>query len=124
MLSSHSRILAEAINSKILTKNHPDSLNSHSDSPHSYPDSPHSHPDSPHSHPIPQIPTLIPRIPQFLHIPTPIPRIPTRIPRVPIIPLIPFPDSPFRLLQITVNVHTWYVILLHFYQISVPLFNL
>ena len=51
MLSSHSRILAEAINSKILTKNHPDSLHSHSDSPHSYPDSPHSHPHSTNSHP-------------------------------------------------------------------------
>ena len=30
-------------------------------------------------------------------IPTPIPRIPTLIPRIPIIPLIPFPDSPFWL---------------------------
>ena len=54
--------------------------------------------------PIPRIPTLIPRIPR---IPIPIPRIPTLIPRVPtliacvpIIPLSPFPDSPFRLLQI------------------------
>ena len=44
--------------------------------------------------PIPRIPTLIPRIPTL------IPRTPTLIPRVPIIPLIPFPDSPFRLLQI------------------------
>ena len=73
MLPSRSGILAEAINTKILTKNHPDS--------------PHSHPDSPHS-------TLIPRIS------TVIPRVFTLIPRVPIIPLIPFPDSPFRLLQI------------------------
>ena len=54
--------------------------------------------------PIPRIPTLIPRIPR---IPIPIPRILTLIPRVPtliacvpIIPLSPFPDSPFRLLQI------------------------
>ena len=30
-------------------------------------------------------------------IPTPIPRIPTLIPRIPIIPLILFPNSPFRL---------------------------
>ena len=60
---------------------------------------------------IPRIPTLIPRIPTLvpristliLHIPTLIPRIsiiPTLIPRIPIIPHIPFPDSPFRLLQI------------------------
>ena len=33
-------------------------------------------------------------------IPTQIPRITTSIPRIPIIPLIPLPDSPFRLLQI------------------------
>ena len=33
-------------------------------------------------------------------IPTPVPRIPTLIPRIPIIPLIPFPDPPFWLLQI------------------------
>ena len=32
-------------------------------------------------------------------IPTKIPRIPTLILRIPIIPLIPFPDPPFRLLQ-------------------------
>ena len=51
-----------------------------------------------------RIPTVIPRIP---NIPTPIPRVPTLISGVPtlilhvtIIPLIPFPDSPFRLLQI------------------------
>ena len=54
---------------------------------HSHPYSPHSHSDSPHSHPIP-------------HIPTAIPRISTLISRIPIIPLIPFPDSPSRLLQI------------------------
>ena len=30
-------------------------------------------------------------------IPTPIPRIPTLIPRIPFIPLILFPNSPFRL---------------------------
>ena len=49
MLPSHSWILAEAINTKILTKNYPDSLHSHSDSPNSHPDTLHSHPDSPHS---------------------------------------------------------------------------
>ena len=54
MLPSRSGILAEAINMKILTKNHPDS--------------PHSHPDSPHSHLGSHILTLIPRIP------TPIPQ--------------------------------------------------
>ena len=108
MLPSCSGILAEAINIKILTKNHPDSLHSLSDFPHPHSDSlhsqlhsPHSHPDSPRiprisniSTPIPRIPTLIP------HIPTLIPHVPTLILRVPIIPPIPFPDSPFRLLQI------------------------
>ena len=85
---------------------------------HSHPDSPYSHTHSPHSHPIPRIPTLIPRIPILIpRIPTLIPRIPTLIirihtlipripiiltliPRIPIISLIPFPDSPFRFLQI------------------------
>ena len=43
--------------------------------------------------PIPRILTLIPRIPI----------IPTLIPRIPIIPLIPFSDSPFRLLQIALE---------------------
>ena len=47
------------------------------------------------------IPTVNPRIPTLIaRIPTLIPHIPTLIPRIPIIPLIPFPDSPFRLLQI------------------------
>ena len=54
--------------------------------------------------PIPRIPTLIPRIPRISipipRIPTLIPRVPTLIACVPIIPLSPFPDSPFRLLQI------------------------
>ena len=50
MLPSRSGILAEAINTKILTKNHPDSPHSHPDSPHSHLYSPHSHPHSPHSH--------------------------------------------------------------------------
>ena len=45
-------------------------------------------------HSISHIPTLIPRIP------TVIPHVPTVIPRVPIILLIPFSDSPFRLLKI------------------------
>ena len=65
---------------------------------------------------IPRIPTLIPHIPILIpsipiistlipHIPTLIPRIPiipTLIPSIPIIPLIPFPDSPFRL-NVTLN---------------------
>ena len=50
MLASWSGILAEAINTKILTKNYPDFPHSHPDSPHSHPDSPHSHLDSPPSH--------------------------------------------------------------------------
>ena len=78
MLPSHSGILAEAINTKILTKNHPPTLILCI------------------STPIPRILTLIPRIPTL------IPRIPTLIPRVPVIPHIPFPDSPFRLLQIVI----------------------
>ena len=53
---------------------------------------------------IPLIPTPIPRIPTPIpRIPTVIPRIPTVIPRIPIIPLIPFPDSPFRLWQIALK---------------------
>ena len=59
---------------------------------------------------IPIIPTLIFRIPTLIpQTPTWIPRVPTlilcvqtQIPRVPIISIIPFPDSPFRLLQIAV----------------------
>ena len=115
MLPSRSGILAEAINTKILSENHPDF-------PHSHPDSPHSHHDSPIPTPIPRIHTLIPPIP------TPIPRIPTLIsriltliprvpplilrvpnliPRVPILTLILFPYSSFRLLQIATYVNTW-----------------
>ena len=89
MLPSNSEILAEAINTKILTKNHPDS-------PHSHPDLPHSHPNSPCSHPDSFVPTLIPRGPTLVFC------IPTLILRVPIIPLIPFPDYLFRLLQISI----------------------
>ena len=48
-------------------------------------------------HSIPRILTLIPRIPIL------IPRVSTIFPHVPITPLIPFPDSPFRLLQIAFN---------------------
>ena len=77
MLHSRSRILAEAINTKILTKNYPDS-------PHSYPDSPHPQPDSlnyshsEHYHPLfsafppwllafpPWFPTFPPWLPTFL----------------------------------------------------------
>ena len=72
---------------------HPDSPNSHvqfpafhSYYPHSHPDSLHSHhfhPDSSYSHPGHRISII-----------------PTLILRIPIIPFIPFPDSPFRLLQI------------------------
>ena len=55
-----------------------------------------------------KIPTLIPRISNVIalvptlipRIPTLIPRIPTLIPRITIIPLIPFPDFPFWILQI------------------------
>ena len=54
--------------------------------------------------PVPRIPTLIPSISRapilFPIIPTLIPLIPTLIPRIPISPFIPFPDYPFRLLQI------------------------
>ena len=104
MLPSRSGILAEAINTKILTKNHPDSPHSHPDSPHSHPDSLHSHPDSAHSC-IPRIPTLIPRVPTLIpRVPNLIPRVPTLITRVPIIPLIPFRYSPFQLLGHSLNV--------------------
>ena len=50
---------------------------------------------------IPNIPTPISRIPTLItYITTMISRIPTLILCIPIIPLIPFPDSQFRLLQI------------------------
>ena len=90
---SQSGILVEAINTKILTKNHPDSSHSHTDSPHSH------HLDYPCSHPVFRVLTLISRI----H--TLIPRVFIFIPCVPIIPLILFTDSPFRLLQIVSNYH-------------------
>ena len=67
MLPSRSGISAEAINTKILTKNHPDSPYSHPHSPHSRTDSPYSHldfqrsrPDSPCSH---HSPHSVPRFP-------------------------------------------------------------
>ena len=86
MLPSRCRILAEAINTKILTKNHADS--------------PHSHPFSL----IPNIRTTIPRIPTLITcISTLIPRVPILIPRVPITPLVWFPDSLYQLLQIGKN---------------------
>ena len=50
MLPSRSEISAEAINMKILTKNHPDSPHSHPHSPHSLLDCPRHHSDSPRSH--------------------------------------------------------------------------
>ena len=52
---------------------------------------------------IPRIPTLIPHIPRIPSIITPIPLNPTLISRVPMIPLITFPDSLFRLLQISLH---------------------
>ena len=65
----------------------PDYPHSHPDFPHSHPDSPHSHPNFPHSQSDSPHPTLIPHIP-------------TLVPRIYIIPFIPFPDFPFRFLQI------------------------
>ena len=47
MLHSRSGILAEAVNTKILTKNHPGFSHSHPYYPHLHPYSPHSHPDFP-----------------------------------------------------------------------------
>ena len=53
--------------------------------------------------PISRIPTLIPQTPTWIpRVPTLILCVQTQIPRVPIISIIPFPDSPFRLLQIAV----------------------
>ena len=75
MLPPRSEILAEARNTKILTKNH---LNS-------------------------RIPSLIPRIVTLIpRVPTLIPHVPSLIPQDPIIPLIPYADFPFWLLQIAV----------------------
>ena len=59
---------------------HPDSHHSNPDSSHSESDSHHSHHDSPHPHP-----NSLHSHPDSWHL---------------IIPFIPFPDSPFRLLQI------------------------
>ena len=53
--------------------------------------------------PIFRIPTLIPQTPTWIpRVPTLILCVQTQISRVPIISIIPFPDSPFRLLQIAV----------------------
>ena len=108
MLPSRSGIVADAINTKILKKNHPDSRYSHPDSPHSHPDSPHSDPYSPHCHPIPRIPTLIPciltlipRISLIPNIPTPIPPISTLIHRIPIL-ILRFQWTGFYLIGISV----------------------
>ena len=49
--------------------------------------------------PIPRIPTQIPRIPTLIPY---IPIIPALISCISIIPLIPFPHSPFRVLQIAI----------------------
>ena len=86
---------------------HPDFLRSHPDSPHSHPFSPHSHPDSLHSHPYCphshlDSPHSHPNS-SHSHLIHRIPRIPTLIPRISIIPFIPFPNSPFRLLQIALS---------------------
>ena len=68
---------------------HPDSHHSHLDSPHFHLDFPHSyhpHPDSQHSlHSHPDSPHSHPDFPHSHHSPHPV---------------IPFPDSPFKLLQI------------------------
>ena len=50
MLASRSRILAEAMKTKFLTKNHTDSLHSHPDSLHSHLNSLYSHLNSLYSH--------------------------------------------------------------------------
>ena len=79
--SSRSGILVEDINTKILTKNHPDSPHSHPDSPHSHHHSPHSQPDSPHSHPDSlhshiDFPRSYPDSPRSHHSPHSVPRSP------------------------------------------------
>ena len=69
--------------------------------------------------PIPCIPTLIPHIICIPNIPTPIPCIPILIPR------IPFPDSPFRLLQIALifAFTVFFVDSLHTSKIDFTVFN-
>ena len=74
MLTSRSWILAEAINTKILTKNRPDSPHSHPDSPHSHHDSPHSQLDSPRS--LPDSPRSHPYSPRCHHSPHSVPQFP------------------------------------------------
>ena len=65
-----------------------------------------------------EIPTLIPRIPTPIpRIPAMIPRIPTLISHIPIISLLPFPDSPFRFLQIT-DLYRGLLVLLGFRQLQ------
>ena len=95
---SPSVILAGAINTKTLTKNHPDSPHFHPDSPHylphspdshphflySHPDYPHSHLDSPHSQHFhshsprshPDFPRSHPDSPRSHHSPHSVPRFP------------------------------------------------
>ena len=82
---------------------HPDSLHSHLDSPHFLPDSPHSHPHSPHSQPdsrhsYSDYPHSHPDSSYSPHSQLDS-HVLSLIPRVPNIPLIRFPDSPFRLLH-------------------------
>ena len=60
MLLSRFGILAEATNTKILTKNHPDSLRSRPNSLHSHLDSSRTHPNSRRSH---HSPYYVPRFP-------------------------------------------------------------
>ena len=51
----------------------------------------------------PRVPTLIPRILSWIpRVPTLIPDLPILSPLVTAIPLIPFPDFPFRLLQVAI----------------------
>ena len=59
--------------------------------------------------PIHRISTLIPRIPSL------IPCVPTLISRIPTIPLIPFSDFLFRLLQIADEFATILLMKLYFY---------
>ena len=75
MLPLRSGILAQAINMKIFTKNHHDSLHSHPDSWYLHLDSlhfPHYHSDSPQSHP--DSPCFLPDSPRSHHSPHSVPR--------------------------------------------------
>ena len=81
---------------------------------------------------IPRIPTLIPHIPTLIPcIPTLIPSILTLIPRIAIIPLTPFPDPSFRLLQIIEKIDSLHrgnqlysLALLHYLHPGLTLFRM